>query len=69
MPATRAAIRFITLFFLLAGILLLRKPVFGQTIAAPQRQSINRVCHDSHTSNLQPDRNEPRRCSVQSTQF
>jgi hypothetical protein len=49
MPATRAAIRFITLFFLLAGILLLRKPVFGQTIAAPQdSQLIESVTTPTH---------------------
>ncbi len=34
MPASRTALRIITLLFLLAGILLLRKPVFGQPITA-----------------------------------
>jgi len=38
MSASRATIRLITLLFLLAGLLLLRKPVFGQAItAAPYR--------------------------------
>jgi pimeloyl-ACP methyl ester carboxylesterase len=41
MSASRTTLRLITLLFLLAGILLLRKPVFGQTItAAPTRFSI-----------------------------
>jgi pimeloyl-ACP methyl ester carboxylesterase len=41
MSASRTALRLATLLFLLAGILLLRKPVFGQTItAAPTRFSI-----------------------------
>jgi hypothetical protein len=34
MSASRTTLRLITVLFLLAGILLLRKPVFGQTIAA-----------------------------------
>ena len=34
MPASRTALRIITLLFLLAGILLLQKPVFGQPITA-----------------------------------
>jgi hypothetical protein len=38
MSTSRATIRLITLLFLLAGHLLLRKPVFGQAItAAPSR--------------------------------
>jgi hypothetical protein len=41
MSASRTTLRLITLFFLLAGVLLLRKPVFGQAIAAaPTRFSI-----------------------------
>jgi hypothetical protein len=50
MSTTRAITRIITVLFLLAGLLLLRKPVFGQTIiAAPTHQfdapngTINRV--------------------------
>ena len=39
MSTTRAITRIITVLFLLAGLLLLRKPVFGQTIiAAPTHQ-------------------------------
>jgi hypothetical protein len=34
MSASSTTLRLITLLFLLAGILLLRKPVFGQTNAA-----------------------------------
>jgi hypothetical protein len=34
MSASRTALRLITLLFLLAGVLLLRKPVFGQPIPA-----------------------------------
>jgi hypothetical protein len=34
MTTSRTALRLITLLFLLAGILLLRKPVFGQPIIA-----------------------------------
>jgi hypothetical protein len=38
MSASCTILRLITLLFLLAGVLLLRKPVFGQTItAAPTR--------------------------------
>jgi pimeloyl-ACP methyl ester carboxylesterase len=41
MTASRTTLRLITLLFLLAGILLLRRPVFGQTItAAPTRFSV-----------------------------
>jgi len=41
MSASRTTLRLITLLFLLAGLLLLRKPVFGQTItAAPTRFSV-----------------------------
>jgi hypothetical protein len=41
MSASRTTLRLITLLFLLAGILLLRKPVFGESIAAaPTRFSI-----------------------------
>jgi hypothetical protein len=40
MSLTRTALRLITLLFLLAGILLLRKPVFGQTIPAPSTQAL-----------------------------
>jgi pimeloyl-ACP methyl ester carboxylesterase len=41
MSASKALTRFITIFFLLAGILLLRKPLFGQAItAAPTRFSV-----------------------------
>ena len=39
MSTTRTVTRIITVLFLLAGLLLLRKPVFGQTIiAAPTHQ-------------------------------
>ena len=34
MSASRTTLRLITLLFLLAGILLLRKPVFGQSVTA-----------------------------------
>jgi hypothetical protein len=34
MSTSRTALRLITILFLLAGILLLRKPVFGQAITA-----------------------------------
>jgi hypothetical protein len=38
MSTSRTALRLITILFLLAGILLLRKPVFGQTVtSAPTR--------------------------------
>jgi hypothetical protein len=41
MSTSRTITRLIALLFLLAGILLLRKPVFGQTItAAPTRFSV-----------------------------
>jgi pimeloyl-ACP methyl ester carboxylesterase len=41
MSTSRTITRFITIFFLLAGLLLLRKPVFGQAItAAPTRFSV-----------------------------
>jgi pimeloyl-ACP methyl ester carboxylesterase len=41
MSASRTTLRLITLLFLLAGVLLLRKPVFGQAIpAAPTRFSV-----------------------------
>src|SRR5271156_1344551 len=41
MSASRTTLRLITLLFLLAGILLLRKPVFGQALtAAPTRFSV-----------------------------
>ena len=35
MTSSHIVLRFATLLFLLAGILLLRKPVFGETITAP----------------------------------
>jgi len=39
MSASSTTLRLITLLFLLAGILLLQKPVFGQTnITSPQTQ-------------------------------
>jgi hypothetical protein len=39
MSTTRAITRIITVLFLLAGLLLLRKPVFGQTtVYAPTHQ-------------------------------
>ena len=41
MSASRTAFRFITLLFLLAGILLLRKPVFGQPIAVTSTHQMN----------------------------
>jgi pimeloyl-ACP methyl ester carboxylesterase len=40
MSASSTTLRLITVLFLLAGILLLRKPVFGQTITAPTRFSV-----------------------------
>jgi hypothetical protein len=41
MSASRTTLRLITVLFLLAGVLLLRKPVFGQAItAAPTRFSV-----------------------------
>jgi hypothetical protein len=41
MSLSRATLRLITVLFLLAGILLLRKPVFGEAIAsAPTRFSV-----------------------------
>jgi hypothetical protein len=44
MTTSRTALRIITLLFLLAGILLLRKPVFGQPITAmPTYQRDNPV--------------------------
>jgi hypothetical protein len=37
MSASRTTLRLITILFLLAGVLLLRKPVFGQTnVPSPQ---------------------------------
>jgi hypothetical protein len=39
MPVSRTALRLIALLFLLAGVLLLRKPVFGQSVTvAPTPQ-------------------------------
>jgi len=47
MTASRTTLRLLTLLFLLAGILLLRKPVFGQTsVPSPQI----RVAHPSAVS-------------------
>ena len=41
MSTSLIALRLITLFLLLAGILLLRKPVFGQSVtAAPTLQHL-----------------------------
>jgi pimeloyl-ACP methyl ester carboxylesterase len=41
MSASRTTLRLITLLFLLAGVLLLRKPIFGQAVAAaPTRFSV-----------------------------
>jgi hypothetical protein len=41
MSTSRTTLRLITILFLLAGILLLRKPVFGQPITtAPTRVSV-----------------------------
>jgi hypothetical protein len=40
MSLSRTTLRLITVLFLLAGILLLRKPVFGQTnVPSPQNQT------------------------------
>lgn len=39
MSLSRIILRLLTLFFLLAGILLLRKPVFGQSVTAPPQLS------------------------------
>jgi hypothetical protein len=42
MSTSRTALRLITILFLLAGILLLRKPVFGQTVtSAPTRVELS----------------------------
>ena len=58
MSLSRTTLRLITVLFLLAGILLLRKPVFGQTnVTSPRserpnhRQAINRVRDNLRTSN------------------
>jgi hypothetical protein len=40
MSTSRTTLRLITILFLLAGILLLRKPVFGQTITAASTQAL-----------------------------
>jgi hypothetical protein len=40
MSASRTTLRLITLLFLLAGLLLLRKPVFGEAIPAAPTHSI-----------------------------
>jgi hypothetical protein len=41
MSASLIALRLVTLFLLLAGILLLRKPVFGQPITAAPAKSLS----------------------------
>jgi hypothetical protein len=47
MSTNRIALRLVTLLFLLAGLLLLKKPAFGQTAPRSQQsRSINRVCDD-----------------------
>ena len=40
MSVSRTTLRFIALLFLLAGLLLLRKPVFGEAITAAPTRSI-----------------------------
>ena len=40
MSTSRTALRLITILFLLAGILLLRKPVFGQTPTSTRALSL-----------------------------
>ena len=46
MSASHTTLRLITVLFLLAGILLLRKPVFGQTNApSPQIQTAHPFAH------------------------
>jgi hypothetical protein len=40
MSTSRTTLRLITILFLLAGILLLRKPVFGQTITAASTEAL-----------------------------
>ncbi len=46
MSASRTALRLITLLFLLAGVLLLRKPVFGQTnVTSPQIRVAHPFAH------------------------
>jgi hypothetical protein len=40
MSTSRTALRLITILFLLAGILLLRKPVFGQAITAASTHAL-----------------------------
>jgi hypothetical protein len=41
MSLSRIILRLLTLFFLLAGILLLRKPIFGQSVTAPLNSSVS----------------------------
>jgi hypothetical protein len=46
MSESRTTLRLITLLFLLAGVLLLRKPVFGQTnVTSPQIQAAHPFAH------------------------
>jgi hypothetical protein len=46
MSASHTTLRLITLLFLLAGILLLRKPVFGQTnLTSPQIRAAHPSAH------------------------
>jgi hypothetical protein len=40
MSASNTTLRLLTVLFILAGILLLRKPVFGQTVTATPRFSV-----------------------------
>jgi hypothetical protein len=43
MSTNRIALRFVTLLFLLAGLLLLKKPVFGQTAAVLATKPVNQT--------------------------
>jgi hypothetical protein len=63
MSLSRRALRLIALLFLLAGVLLLRRPVFGQasTVAPTRSLSLKKSVHprtaDSDCGHLRPFRN------------
>ena len=58
MSTSRATIRLITLLFLLAGLLLLRKPIFGQAItAAPQMAYPENLSISGHPIPIMDKRN------------
>ena len=54
MSASRTTLRLITLLFLLAGVLLLRKPVFGQ---APAGRLIESVTVSAHPISIEAMKN------------